>query len=68
MLSCFINLNNSYKFFALVASIILPLAVVCPSTATTFAVMDIPETENLLLSPQPEEDADEEPGKTIPPN
>ncbi|MGK7919968.1 MAG: hypothetical protein AB4080_08165 [Trichodesmium sp.] len=68
MLSCLINLNNSYKFFALLASIIVPIAIICPSEATTFAFIDTLETENLLLSPQPEADADEEPGKTIPPN
>ena len=69
MLSCSINLNNSYKFFALLANIIVPIAyIVCPSEATTFAFIDTPETEKLLLSPQQEEDPDDEPGKTVPPN
>lgn len=68
MLSCFINLSCYYKFLALLATIIVPFAIVCPSEATTFTFIDTPETEKLLLSPQAEEDPDDEPGNSIPPN
>ena len=61
MLFCFINLDK----IALLANIITLITIACPSTATTFAFIDTPETANLLLSPQAEE---EEPGKTVPPN
>lgn len=68
MLSCFINLSRHYKLFASVANIIALIAIACPSEATTFAFIDTPNTEKLLLSLQQEEDPDEEPGKTVPPN
>ncbi|OZH54801.1 hypothetical protein AFK68_08620 [Hydrocoleum sp. CS-953] len=61
MLSRFINLNR----IAFLANIITLITITCPSTATTFAFINIPETANLLLTPQAEE---EEPGKTVPPN
>jgi len=43
--------------------------IACPSTATTFAFIDIdtPETKNLLLTPQKPEDPDDEDGEVIPP-
>ena len=72
MFSDFINLN----FIALLANIIAFTALLelsdsyipfSPSGATTFtfAFIDIPEIQKLLLAPQEEE---EEPGKTVPPN
>lgn len=72
MLSCFINFNR----IALLANIITSIAlaepsgsyIACPSAATSFAFIDTPNTEKLLLSLQQEEDPDEEPGKTVPPN
>ena len=50
------------------ANIMTLIAIASPSTATTFTFTDIPYSENLLLSMQQEEDLDEEPGKTVPPN
>ena len=75
MFSDFISLN----LIALLANIIALTALTetsssyipsSPSEATTltFAFIDTPEIEKLLLSPQEEEDPDEEPGNTIPPN
>ncbi|NEP80528.1 MAG: hypothetical protein F6K17_13865 [Okeania sp. SIO3C4] len=74
MLSCVINLQH----IALVANIIALTALAEPSgsyityspsetTTLNFAFIDTPEIEKLLLSPQEEEDPDEEPGNTIPP-
>lgn len=75
MLLCFISLN----FIALLPNIIalrtLPeygdsYITFSPSKAKTltFAFIDAPEIEKLLLNPQEDEDPDEEPGNTLPPN
>ncbi|MDJ0520383.1 MAG: hypothetical protein QNJ74_30400 [Trichodesmium sp. MO_231.B1] len=67
MFHCLINLAR----IALLANIITLIASIAyPSAATTFAFIDIdtPKTENLLLSPQVEEDPDEEPGTVVDPN
>ncbi len=65
MFYCFINLAR----IALLANIITLIASIAyPSAATTFAFIDTPKTENLLLSPQVEEDPDEEPGTVVDPN
>ncbi|NEO57979.1 MAG: hypothetical protein F6K54_35935 [Okeania sp. SIO3B5] len=75
MLLYFISLNLIALLPNIIALTTLPeysdsYITFSPSKATTltFAFIDTPEIEKLLLSPQEEEDPDEEPGNTLPPN
>lgn len=71
MFSCFINPSHITLLVNIIALTALTVPggrdIACPSEAITFAFIDTPETEKLLLSPQDEEDPDGEPGKSIPP-